>query len=311
MFVFNTLAPVFLLIAMGAVLFRAGFLTPELAKGINRLAYWIALPALLFQSTAAAGAPRLDGQLITSMLGAVVVVTGLAFVVARLLRLPPVQSGTFVHVAMRGNVTFVGVPVVFYVLEATTSGAELATARSAAVLALAPFILVQNVIGFSVLLAARHETGGRLFLKIAREIATHPLLISIALGLLVGVAGWTVPVALDRTLQALGGVALPVTLLGIGASLMTVQIRGQRQTSLLASALKLAAMPLLGWAIGRWLGLERFELMLALVFLGCPTGASSFTVVAEMGGDQSMASTTIALSTLLSAASLAWIVAWY
>ncbi len=142
---------------------------------------------------------------------------------------------------------------------------------------------------------------------IASEIITHPLLIAIALGLVAGCSGWLLPVALDRSLQALGAVALPVTLLGIGASLMTVPIRGQRQTALLASALKLAVMPLFGWALGRWLDLGRMELLLALVYLGCPTGASSFTVVAEMGGDGPMASTTIVLSTLLSAATLALI----
>ncbi|HYC72980.1 MAG TPA: AEC family transporter [Opitutaceae bacterium] len=310
MFVFNTLAPVFLLIALGAALFRLGFLGPELTKGVNRLAYWVALPALLFQSTATAGAPSADGGLVLAMIGALAAVTTAAFLIARMLKLPPVAAGTFVHVAMRGNVTFVGVPVVFYVLEATAGGAAPAL-KSAAILALAPFILVQNVIGFTALLAGRHEAGGPLVRTVLREIATHPLLISIALGLLVAVAGWELPVALDRSLHALGAVALPVTLLGIGASLMTVKIRGNRQTALLASALKIGAMPLAGWALGTWLGLARVELMFALVYLGCPTGASSFTVVAEMGGDEPMASTTIVLSTLISAATLAWIVAWY
>ncbi len=310
MFVFNTLAPVFLLIALGAALLKAGFLTPELSKGVNRLAYWVALPALLFHSTASAGAPDGGGRLVLVMLAALLLVTLLALGVALALRLPAVAAGTFVHVSMRGNVTFVGVPVVFYVLEAA-AGADAPALKSAAILALAPFILVQNIVGFTALLAGRHERGGKLLRTIGREIGTHPLLIAIALGLIVGWTGWRLPVALDRSLHALGAVALPVTLLGIGASLMTVRIRGQRQTALLASAFKLVVMPLLGWSFGRWLGLDRMELLLALVYLGCPTGASSFTVVAEMGGDEPMASTTIVLSTLLSAATLAVVVGWY
>ncbi len=152
MFVFNTLAPVFLLIALGAALLRAGFLTPELSKGINRLAYWVALPALLFQSTASAGPMSGGGRLVLVMSGALLLVTLLALGLARGLRLPAVAAGTFVHVSMRGNVTFVGVPVVFYVLEAT-AGADAPALKSAAILALAPFILVQNIIGFTALLA--------------------------------------------------------------------------------------------------------------------------------------------------------------
>lgn len=310
MFVFNTLAPVFLLIALGAALFRLGFLAPEVAKGVNRIAYWVALPALLFQSTATAGVPTGGGRLVLAMLAALVLVTALAFFMARLQRLAPIQAGTFVHVAMRGNVTFVGVPVVFYVLDATADAAEPAL-KSAALLAMAPFILVQNVIGFTALLAARHEPGAELLRRVAREIGTHPLLISIAAGLVVAALGWRMPLALDRSLAALGAVALPVTLLGIGASLMTVRIKGHRLTALLATGLKIAVMPLLGYLFGRGLGLDRTELMFALIFLGCPTGASSFTVVAEMGGDEPMASTTIVVSTLLSAATLACAVAWY
>ena len=267
MFVLNTLAPVFLLIALGAVLFRARFLTPELTKGVNRLAYWVALPALLFQNTAAAGSLGGGGRLALAMAGGLVAVTALAWALARLLRLPPVSAGTFVHVAMRGNVSFVGVPVIFYVLQAT-AGAAAPALQSAAILAMAPFILLQNVVGLGTLLVGRHEPGGRLVRTITREIVTHPLLIAIALGLAFGQTGWALPVAIDRTLQALGAVALPVTLLGIGAALMTVPIRGQRQTALLACVLKLVLLPLLGFGLGSWLGLGRVELLFLLVFLG-------------------------------------------
>lgn len=310
MFVVNTLAPVFLLIALGAVLLRTGFLTPELSKGVNRLAYWVALPALLFQSTAAAGAMTGGGRLILATIGAMIAIVALALLASRLLRMPAIAAGTFVHVCVRGNVSFVGLPVVFYVLEAT-GGPQTAALKSAAVLTLAPFILAQNIIAFSALLAGRHASGGRLLRTIGREIVTHPLLIAIALGLAVGWSGWQLPVALDRSLRSLGAVALPVTLLGIGASLMTVPIRGRRQIALLASAIKLVVLPLTGYALGSWLGLARLELLFALVYLGCPTGASSFTVVAEMGGDEPMASTAIVLSTLLSAVTLALVVGWY
>ena len=45
------------------------------------------------------------------------------------------------------------------------------------------------------------------------------------------------------------------------------------------------------------LGLSRDQMLVVLVFLACPTGAASFSLVAEMGGDQSLASATIVLST--------------
>jgi len=52
--VFNSLAPIFLIIGLGALLSRIGCLTPPLVAGANAFAYWIALPALLFRETATA-----------------------------------------------------------------------------------------------------------------------------------------------------------------------------------------------------------------------------------------------------------------
>jgi hypothetical protein len=306
----NTLAPVFLLMALGAALRRGGFLTPELTRGVNRLAYWVALPALLFQSTATAEFSGGAGRTVVVMLVALVGVTLLALAGALALRLPSVTAGTFVHVAVRGNVSFVGVPVLFYILEGQL-GAAAGPAKSLAVLVLAPFILVQNVIGITALLAGHHEPGRQLVKRVAREIVTHPLLIAVAAGLVVSGAGWRLPVALDRSFQAVGAIALPVALLAIGASLVTVSIRGHRTRALLASGLKLVVLPLAGYGLGRWLGLDREAMLYTLVYLACPTGASSFTVVAEMGGEEALASTTIVLSTLLSAVPLALIVAWY
>ena len=86
-------------------------------------------------------------------------------------------------------------------------------------------------------------------------------------------------------------------------------IRGNRTTALVASAVKVGVMPVLGWMLGRWAGLDDGTMMVMLVYLACPTGASSFSLVAEMGGHESIASTTIVLSTLLAAIPLAVIAA--
>ena len=54
MHVLDTLAPVFAVIALGAALRRTGFVSDELLRGLNRVVYWVALPALLFGKIATA-----------------------------------------------------------------------------------------------------------------------------------------------------------------------------------------------------------------------------------------------------------------
>ncbi|MGH7946183.1 MAG: AEC family transporter, partial [Opitutaceae bacterium] len=65
-----------------------------------------------------------------------------------------------------------------------------------------------------------------------------------------------------------------------------------------AAFLKIVFMPAVGWLCAAPLGLSRDQSLVVPVFLACPTGAASFSLVAEMGGDQALASTTIVLSTL-------------
>jgi predicted permease len=50
--VINSLAPVFLIIALGATLRRFGWMPPAMAQWASELTYWVALPALLLVVTA-------------------------------------------------------------------------------------------------------------------------------------------------------------------------------------------------------------------------------------------------------------------
>lgn len=303
----NTLAPVFLVIALGAALQRGGLLKADLVKGLNRLIYWVALPALLFIGTATAEYRAFAvGPILAIMTGVAVLATLLGIAYAWSARLPLNAAGTFVHVCVRANLSFVGLPVVFYVLEGRP---DAAAGRALAFLVLAPFILVQNTLGLLALLVGQHQPGRMMLRSVARDIVTHPVMLSTALGALVAWLHLPLPSALTRSFEAVGAVASPLALLTIGAALCTVPLVGHRTRALIGSAIKIGFMPAVGYGLGRWLGLAPESMMVMLVFLACPTGASSFSLVTEMGGDEAIASAAIVLSTLLSALPLALIVA--
>ena len=58
-----------------------------------------------------------------------------------------------------------------------------------------------------------------------------------------------------------------------------------------------------------WLGLSPDSTRIALILLACPTATASYVLVRQLGGDESLASGSILLSTLLAAPSLATILA--
>ncbi|MDQ5977126.1 MAG: malate permease [Verrucomicrobiota bacterium] len=307
MLVLNTLAPVFLLIAVGAGLQLTKLVSADFLKEANRVTYWLGLPALLFSQLAgsfrdAGGA----GAMFTVMLVATLFVTAAAYGVAVLLRVPGAALGTFVQGGFRGNLAFVGLPVIFSLPDAPLAWGV--SARTAAVLTVAPMMVFYNVAGVVVLLLSQHRLGWGMVKPFLRQLVTTPPLIATLAGIGWALAGWTLPAAVDKALTALGEMALPLGLLGVGGSLVAVKLGATWRRPLGSALVKTALAPLLGWAVGRALGLGAAELKLVLILLACPTAIVSYTMAIELKGDESLAAGTISLSVLTSLVSLAVIV---
>ena len=112
MIVVNILAPIFLLIGLGLFLRRQGFASEEFFRNLNRLIYWVALPALLFIKTASA-LPQLNQAvgIITVVLAGMLVCIAVGYLLAWRLRLDQHATASFVQGTYRGNIAFVGLPV--------------------------------------------------------------------------------------------------------------------------------------------------------------------------------------------------------
>ena len=65
------------------------------------------------------------------------------------------------------------------------------------------------------------------------------------------------------------------------------------------TALKLLAMPAIGYAIARAAGFGGELLVVALLFLASPCAVTSYVMADQMGADRELAAAAIALSTLL------------
>lgn len=307
MLVLNTLAPVFLMIAIGAVMQRSGFVSVNFLKEANRVTYWLGLPALLFSQLAgsfhdAGGAKPMLG----AMLVATLLIVGVAYLVAWLLRVPGAALGTFAQGAFRGNLAFVGLPIIYALPDTVIAGGL--SARTAAVITVAPMMVAYNVGAVIVLLLSQHPLRLRMAVPFLKQLATTPPLVATLAGIACALLGWALPPAVDKTFSALGEMALPLGLLGVGGSIMTARL-GQAWRPALGSALtKTIAAPAVGWAVGRWLGLGAMELKLILILLATPTAVVSYTMAVEMKGDEQLASGTIVLSVFTSLVALAVIV---
>ncbi len=296
--VVNALLPIVLLVAAGAALFLTGFADHGFRNGLDRLVYWVALPALIVASMV--DAPALGGSLrmIALFCVATVLVMALSLAVAKALRLSPPSVGVFSQAAFRGNLAFVGLPV----LQLATRND--AAVLSRAVLVFAPTVLLYNVLAVAGLTLARHRLDRRAPGRLILALVTNPLLLASALGIALAVSNLHPPAPVQHTLELLGDTAAPLALLSLGGALTAYPIRRHVPLSLAASTLKLAALPAVVLGLATVFHLPRDERIILLVFAATPTAVSSYVLAVKLGGDPALAAGTITLSTVLSVLSL-------
>jgi predicted permease len=291
--ILQSLAPVFVMIALGAALRRFGFLPPAFFAGLNKLAFWVALPCVLFMEIARSRTPSEQIVPVSQVLLIVAVATILlAWAVALLCAVPRASRSVFVQGAFRGNLAYVGLPVIIYAL------APHAIAGQAA-LAMAPVTPIYNALGVLLLLKRGEGHLGRHLWQVVRGVATNPLVIACGLGLLAHTWQVSFPSAIDKTIAGIGGAGLPAALLALGASLSFDRVRGHLAPALASSVLRVAIAPLLGWPLIVAFGLTGDLRMMTYLYLACPTAVASYVMADQMGADKDLAAAIVVLSTLL------------
>ncbi|HTO03024.1 MAG TPA: AEC family transporter [Opitutus sp.] len=308
--VLTTLAPVFLLIAIGAGLQRSGFVSPGFLKEANRLTYWIGLPALLFSQLVTSFHDAEGASQVLSAMGiATALLIAAAYLVVWALRVPGAVAGTLVQAAFRGNLAFVGLPIIYAMPDTPIAGGM--SVRAAAVVVVGPMMVAYNFAGVVVLLLSQHRFGWAMVRPFLRQLAMTPPLIATVAGIIFAMAGWSLPLPLVTTLGALGEMALPLGLLGVGGALMTVDREMVGKAAWAAALIKTVVSPIFGWAVGRALDLDPLALKMLMIFMATPTAVASYAVALELKGDEKLASGAIVLSVLTSVVTLALVIALF
>jgi predicted permease len=304
------LGPIFLLVALGAGLQRGGFFAAAMVPGLNRLCYWVALPGLIFGSLARGGPGAGGGfgiwewELLGIMMGATVLVAVLGWVVASVMGIAWGARGTFAQAFFRGNLAFVGLPILLKVPGLDTTRV---------LLLLAPMMILYNVLAVAALVLSKHGGAGSgpggVGRAMVQEWVRNPILWASVLGGAAYAKGWVLPEPLGETVALVGRMAVPLALVTIGAVLTSLPTGAWRGAAWVAMAGKVVVSPLVGWAAASALGIIGVERLVVLVALACPTAVASYTMAGVMGGDEAMAAQTVVGSTVASAGVLALILA--
>lgn len=301
--VLGALVPVFLVIALGAVLKRG--LLPEASHWIalERLTYFILFPALLVVSIAKADLGEVAvTEVATALLGAIALVGLLMSVsrraLCRVFSLPGPSYTSVFQGALRWN-TYIALAV---------SG-SLAGPRGLAVAAVGLAVMIPVLNTLSVIVLARHGenggTGNRLLLQILR----NPFIWSCAAGALINALHVPVPEVLVTFGDILGRSSLALGLLVVGAGLRLGDLRRPRAATWFTCFMKLAFLPAIAVGIGVAIGLRDVDLLVVAVGASVPSAPNGYVLARQMGGDAPLLAEILTVQTLLAAVTMPLIIA--
>ena len=285
-----------LLIALGWTLKWRNFAGEAFWRGFDRLVYFVLLPALLLHSLMGAEFSGAEaGALALSAALPIFALTLILLAARRALGLEGPAFSSVYQGSVRSNtyVALATVPALY-----GEGGFALLALLLAAVV---PLVNVLSVVVLSVQGRGRRPKPS----EVAGSVATNPLILATALGLLANASGTIrLPAGLDGVLAALSAAALPCGLMIVGAALSPGALGGHARGVALSAAAKFLALPLLSLGAGRLLGLQPEALGAVVFFQAQPAATASYVLARQLGGDAELMASIVTVQTLLAFAVL-------
>lgn len=158
------------------------------------------------------------------------------------------------------------------------------------------YMIGSSIVLFGVLPAV---LKGESIIKGIKMTFRLPLIWAMILGVSLHLAHITLPFNLGKSIEWLGMSSIPIALLILGMQLTNTRFQFDF-IHFLISLGKLAIAPLIAYGVGKIMGLEGLDLQVLVLQTAMPTAINTAVMMQEFGGDITMVSRTIILSTLMS-----------
>ena len=284
------------IVGVGALLRWTKIVRAQDAKPINALIIYVGLPAFIFSAVHGATL-RADlwGVVAVAWLvfGAMV---ALAWLGARLLRLPREMAGGFIIAAALGNTGYIGYPI---------TAALLGDRNLPEAIFYDVFGTVGALVVVGLLIAQHYGTNDEARVNPLREIVTFPAVIALALALLL--RPFDIPILVSDGLGLLANMVAPLIMLSVGLSLR-VSTLGRAAGPLVAlTGLRLLVAPAIALGVGTLLLGDvggGAPLRVAVLEAGMPAMMLTLVVGERFGLDTDFIASAIFVTTAASAITL-------
>lgn len=276
----NAVLPMCLVMALGYGTRRLGWIRREEISAINKIAFRIFLPCLLYYNVYCSDlSGSFDPLLMAYAVGGVLLTFGLSLGYTLLTEKLPERRGVMIQGMFRSNYVIMGIPVATALL-----GADQLGTVSILIAVVVPLFNMLSVIVLEVFRGQKPKP-----LHILGQIAKNPLVIGSVLGILTLAAGIRLPHILEQTIQNISAIASPLQLFLLGAFFQFSGLKTYRRELVTVSAAKLIVAPGLFLGLGALLGFRGVAFVSLIGIFASPTAVNSFTMAQQMGGDAELA----------------------
>lgn len=271
---------------------------PDMERGLQPAIYYVTNPALMLVLISDADLGAIVGVFTPIALLTAALTGGMYALLSRLtLRRPAAQTAGGAMASSYVNAGNIGVPIAIYAVGSTDPVVAVLLAQ---LLVIAPIYLTLFAwFGRD----AGPAAADPVWRAVVRPVA-NPVTVATAAGVALSLSGLSLPRVLWTPVEMLGNASIPLLLLVFGMSLIGQKLLGDREIRgdvLLATAVKLALMPVIAWAVARVLfGVGGTELFGVVVMAALPTAQNVFLFASQFRLRPSLVRDVLFLSSLLS-----------
>lgn len=311
--VFASLVPVVLLIAIGFIAGRAGWIRAAGTKDLGNLVFLVLTPVLLFRTMSQVHVEQLDFRPVLAYFIAAFLLFGGTLLVQGFNR----RAAVLALAATFSNTVMIGIPLVslMYGPEGLITLLTLVSVHSLVLLTSAVVVLelalaheqrAQPDAGADG--AARRLRSVMTVLVAFRNAVFHPVPFPIICGLLFAQTSLTIPAVIDRPLELLANAFGPLALLLVGATLALAQVGRYWRQALALTGLKNLLHPLLVALLCRLLGVGGVPMAAMVVVAALPIGANVFMFSQRYGVAEDLVTASVLVSTVMGLLTLTLVV---
>ncbi|MBM4422321.1 MAG: AEC family transporter [Chloroflexi bacterium] len=264
----NVITPVFSLAALGY------FAGPKLqldARTLSRFAYFILIPAFVFDVMSAA---QIDLALTARMALSTIAVhlgcAALGFAAARALRRTAQMTAAYMLIAIFGNVGNFGLPIVQFRFPDEPRALEISTVYFLAIM------VVSFVVGVA---AANWHRGGSV--KAALAVIKTPALLVLPPAIVVNALDLSIPPMVGRAVSLLAAAMIPTMIVALGVQLASAGLPRLNSDMILSAGIRLLGGPLLAVALAGPFGLGGVERSIGIIQASMPAAVLTSIIAFE------------------------------